>query len=275
MRNDRRSQGGSAGGLARGLLFMLSALAVGMSARVHASTGASPSAEATASVDASPAPTASETPTPAPSASPGFDCRTAFANVEDFYVLREATVWVQVRGFPANAPVTVSFVSAVEQFERPIGAATTDEHGNADTPITVPTDAPFGDSYLRVRGTEDCASDAYIVVVPALEDIRIDDATVVPGQRVTIAATGFAPEEIVTLYLDSDPRDALSRTREIASARTSSDGSVLMTAHIPRDISLGEHFLLLNGWSFDHSHDLGLFVEIEVISAGTLPPTDT
>jgi hypothetical protein len=263
---------------------MVCALAVGLNATAYASAGASPlpaatgspSPVATASPYSSPEATASElpTPTPTPSASAGFDCSAAYANTEDFQVVRGATIWVQVRGYQANTEVSISFVSVIEAFERPIGAATTDAHGDSDVPVAVPADAPFGDAFVRVTGTEGCTSDADVVVAPSVQAISIDDATVVRGQRVIIEASGFAPGEWVALYLDGDPGDALCRCRPLANDRTSAEGSVVLIARIPRDISLGRHFLVAYGPAVDEFSDLSLWVRITVFRAGTLPPTD-
>jgi hypothetical protein len=189
-------------------------------------------------------------------------------------------------GFEPNATVALILRPDHVDFpERAIGASTTDEHGYGEIDVVVPDDAPIGDYSLLLR-LEACATSpwadislATITVVPVLPAISISDDTVVPGQRVTIRATGFARDDAVYLSLD-DPEYLGDQCCLLATAQTNSDWSVVIPVRLPRDLSPGAHTLSLVGWGPEYFFPEVLEVVITVAAAektppaATVPPTD-
>jgi len=256
MRERRRWWGRSAGVAAVAVLLTLSACGLQPSA-------ASPDATVSSSVGATAAPSTPASSAGSPSTSPGAGCDPTL----DYFVLVDSEtavpgtpVRVRIDGFPPNTAVTLRLGSAAP----PIGATTTDEQGKGVVNGVIPADAAFGDTPLSVMVNAECGGQTSIAVVGSPEAISIDDDTVVPGQQVTIKASGFAAEGPVALYLDGDARDALCRCRFLAEAQANAVGFVEIVVRIPPDVSPGAHFLTLNGDSFDFMHDVGLTVRITV-----------
>ncbi len=121
---------------------------------------------------------------------------------------------------------------------------------------------------------------ASIAVVPVLPEISISDDTVVPGQRVTIRATGFARDDTVRLFLD-EPESFDCASCLLATAPTNTDWSAVITVRLPRDLSPGAHTLFLAGWGpeflFPEELEVGITVGIgaTTLPAPTPPATDS
>lgn len=176
-----------------------------------------------------------------------------------------SAVRVRIQGFPPNTAVTLRFQPVFDTAQsRPIGSGTTDQQGNGVVDGVIPPDAPFGDVALSVTTGAQCEARTSMTVVGSEESIRINDATVVPGQQVMITASGFAPHSTAVVYLDGDARDALCICHELVSGLADELGVVRIVVRIPGNVSRGAHSLTLNGDSFDADHELGLTVRIKV-----------
>jgi hypothetical protein len=220
----------------------------------------------TVALDSSTAPpTATAHPSPSASA---FECVEPLAEIVPLAAgvgLPGTTVRLRIEGFPPDAALTVTLGYMDDEGIRlSMGTGRSDAHGDGFLLGVIPVDAPFGEGILNVSAGEACGAEAYISVVGSLEAIGIDDDTVVPGQQVTIRASGFAPEDTVAVILDGDVRDAACQCRALAEARANAVGFVEMVARIPPDVPAGAHFLTVNGDSFDFMHDVGLTVHITV-----------
>lgn len=279
MHMDRRSRGGSAGGLALGLLFILFALMIGSSGTALMSAGASPSPEATASTDVSPLPTPSAAPTaaPSPSASAGIVCEFPIAEADPIDVVGGGPVRVLVRGFEPNTAVTLWFGSRSDVGARPpIGAGTTDGDGAGVVIGVIPADAHSGEAQVTVIASDACWAHAFIIVALSPRAISIDDATVLAGQRVTVRAGGFLPNATLLLSIDSGPTQGMCFPKPchyLGEARASELGSAVFRVRIPRDTSAGAHRLWVSGYSPDGLSEFSLGVDITVVGAD-LPQTD-
>jgi hypothetical protein len=254
MRERRRWCARSTGGAAVAVLLTLSACGIQRSA-------ASPDATVSMSVSATAA-------AESPSTSVGVECDPTsepFVQVEGGTGVPGTPVRVRIEGFPPSAGVMLHFGSMYDGIVGPpIGAATTDDQGNGVVHGVLPVDAPFGDAALSVMVNAECGAETLLAVVGSPEAISIDDDTVVPGQQVTITASGFAPEDAVGVYLDGDARDPTCRCQELGNAQANEVGFVEIVVRIPGDVPPGAHFLTLNGDSFNHEHDVGLIVHITV-----------
>jgi len=264
----------------------------GWDATSRAAAGAIPTQTSTviATSTATPTPAATPTPTETPMPTPALICGPETSLVDPQRVLAGTRVTGWFTGFQPNATVALIFRPDYVDFpEREIGATTTDEHGFAEVEVVIPADAPVGDYSLLLR-LEGCATSpwgemtlATITVVAGLPSISISDDTVVPGQRVTVRATGFGRDEIVTVSLD-DPDYLGNGCCVLARAMADADWSVMVRLRLPGDLSPGAHTLSLVGWGPEALFPEVLEVQITVAAGGvpppsaqtaTIPPTDT
>lgn len=253
MREERRWRGRSADAAFVAVLLMLSACGPQPPA-------ASPDLTASMSVSATPAGSSS-----APAGAACDPTSGPIVSVDAGTGVPGTPIRVRIDSFPPSTAVTLSIGSIHDgTVGPPIGATTTDEQGNGVVQGVIPLDTPFGDTPLSVMASAECGAQTYVAIVGSPEAISIDDDTVVPGQQVTIKASGFAAEDTVALYLDGDARDALCRCLSLAEAHANVMGFVEIVVRIPRDVPAGAHFLTLNGDSFDSMHDVGLTVQIMV-----------
>ena len=232
-----------------------------------------------------PGPTTMPGPTSTPSASAGPICGPQMHLITPQRVLAGTRVTGWFSGFEPNATVALILRPDYVAFpERALGSSTTDAQGYGEVDVIIPADAPIGDYSLLLR-LEACATSPWadisittITVVPVLPAISISDDTVVPGQRVTIRATGFGLDETVDLFLDS-PEYLGHECCLLATAPTNADWSVVITVRLPRDLSPGAHTLSLVGWGPDQLFPEQLEVVITVAAdttrpVATVPPTD-
>ena len=226
---------------------------------------------------ATPAPTEVPTPTPTPSA---FTCEESFAFTDGpDQIVRGGTVRVRFEGFAPDLDVTLILEgSPFDLPDRPIGVGTAAGDGTGVVEGEIAHDAPIGETQLRVESV-DAMARAYLLVIGSPEVMSVDDETVVPGQHVTVTASGFQANTMVYLTIDTHPTQGECwphPCRELGrAARTSADGSVVIPVRIPSDVTPGVHGLYANGYSPDGISDLTVGTQITVVATGTLPPTDT
>jgi hypothetical protein len=189
-------------------------------------------------------------------------------------------VRVRFEGFAPNSAVTLVFGPwEPDVADRPIGSGTTDANGKGVVDGRIPADAPIAETELRVLSS-DCIAYAWTVVIGSPETMSVDDDTVVPGQIVTVTASGFVPHTNVFLTIDTHPSQGECwphPCRRVGDfAQTSAVGSVVMRVRIPTDVAPGVHGLYANGYTPDsNAYDLTVGTHITVVPASTLPPTDT
>jgi LPXTG-motif cell wall-anchored protein len=78
------------------------------------------------------------------------------------------------------------------------------------------------------------------------ELVTLSDTTVVPGQEITITASGFAPAADVTATFASQPV-------VIARGTADASGTATMTGTIPADATPGSHSITVSGQGADGS----------------------
>ena len=265
------------------------------SASASADASASPSAAATPTRTPTPTPTPTEAATPAPSTSPSASAGPICGPDTHFITPQRVLAGTRVTGwftrFEPDATVAIIFRPDYVDFpERAIGTSTTDEHGYGEIDVVIPADAPIGNYALLLR-LDECATSPWpeisisrIAVVPVLPEISVSDDTVLPGQRVTIRATGFNRDDTVYLTLDNPEHLGLECTScLLATGQTNSEWSVVITVRLPRDLSPGSHILTLFGWGPEllFPEELEVVINVGAASQGrtsptaTLPPTDT
>ena len=238
-----------------------------------------PAANTSLAVEVSPSPSARASP----SAPAGPICGPDSHLITPQRVLPGTRLTGWISGFEPNATVALIFrPDDVDFDERVIGASTTDEHGYGEIDVVIPADAPVGNYTLLLR-LDECATSPWpelpldtIAVVPVLPEISISDDTVLPGQRVTIRATGFNRDDTVYLTLDNPEHLGLEcASCLLATGQTNSDWSVVITVRLPRDLSPGAHTLTLFGWGPELLFPEEMELVITVGIRATIPPTDT
>jgi len=215
---------------AAGLIVMWgSAVALSASPDPSAPVG-SPTALPTPAPSASPTPaptdppSPSQAPQPTPTASPrAFDCEESFARVDgNEHIVRGEMVRVGYEGYAPGSEVTLVFVDFSDMVERPIGQGTAARDGTGRIAGVVPPDSTIGQAELQIVSGE-CWSHVYFVVIGSPETMRVDDPTVVPGQRVTVTARGFQPDSPPSsLSTPTRPRVSAGRIRAASSAHLQS-----------------------------------------------------
>jgi hypothetical protein len=187
-------------------------------------------------------------------------------------------VRVGYEGYAPGSEVTLVFVDFSDMVERPIGQGTAARDGTGRIAGVVPPDSTIGQAELQIVSGE-CWSHVYFVVIGSPETMRVDDATVVPGQRVTVTARGFQPDSRAFITIDTYPTQGECwphPCRQLGTfAQSSEDGTVVIHIRIPSDVTPGVHGLFATGYSPDGISDYTVGTQITVVPTGTLPPTDT
>ncbi len=273
MHDKRRERWQPAVGAGIGLLLVAGLASPG--------SAAAPTPTATPTATADPAPTGTPVPSasPAPTGTPdALVCQEAFAVDPVDHVVRGGAVRVRFVGFVPGSAVTLLYVESPDLEERPIGTGTAGTGGDGVVDGLIPEDAAIGEAWLQVVSV-DCWADVYILIIGSPETMHVNDDTVVPGQRVTVTAGGFLPNSGVGLTIDTHPTQGEClpvACRWIGrGALTAANGSVVIHARIPSDVTPGVHMLFANGYSPDGISDFTVGAPITVVATGTLPPTDT
>jgi hypothetical protein len=187
---------------------------------------------------------------------------------------------VRFEGLVPDAGVTLILEGlAFDLPERLIGTGTAGGDGAGIVEGVIPYDAPIGETQVRVESVH-CVAWAYLLVIGSPEVMSVDDPTVVPGQVVTVTASGFQPNTPVGLTIDRHPTQGECWPHPCRmlgrGGQASADGTVVIRVRIPSDVARGVHGLYANGYSPDGMSDLTVGTQITVVGpAGTLPPTDT
>jgi hypothetical protein len=243
-----------------------------------------PTSAPTATPDPTADPTATPTSTPDPTTTPSptampIVCDPSFVEADPFLVQTGGRVRVSISGYPPNTAVTMHLGSIWDFDQLEIGTGVTDSHGAAIVSGVIPTDAPTGEGHVTVKASDECFSEAYMLISRSRWGVTVDDDTVVPGQRVTLTAGGFIEQGRVNVTIDTYPTQGECwphPCRYLGSGTASSLQSVAIPVRIPRDTSPGPHFLWVTGFFTDGTTEDSFGVEIAVAGAsGTLPPTDT
>jgi hypothetical protein len=187
---------------------------------------------------------------------------------------------VRFEGFVPGTDVALFLEgSAFDIPDLAIGTALAGSDGSGVVDGVIPPDTSIGETQVRLQSA-DCVAWAYLLVIGSPEVMSVDDPTVVPGQLVTVSASGFQPDTFVGLTIDRHPTQGECWPHPCRTlgrgGRASADGSVVIRVRIPSDIAPGVHRLFANGDSPDGISDFTVGTKITVVgAAGTLPPTDT
>ncbi|NLA43664.1 hypothetical protein GX865_06010 [Candidatus Saccharibacteria bacterium] len=182
-----------------------------------------------------------------------FDAFTITQHEDGTKLVTEDTMWA---GGPGSSREGVEPPALPEQPGNGDGEPGDGEPGDGEPGEGEPGDGEPGDG---VPGDGEPGNDS-----PTIE---LGDTSVAPGDSLAVKATGFTPGERVSIELHSDPI--------VLALRTADDhGAVAATVTIPRDVTAGEHRIVLRGLEsgITVSQDL-IVTKSAVPTSGTLSNT--
>ncbi|MGH2531828.1 MAG: M23 family metallopeptidase [Thermomicrobiales bacterium] len=154
-----------------------------------------------------------------------------------------ATVDVDAQGFGASETIEIRWG---DEDGDVVGSLTTDSRGSGTGEFQIPTGAAFGPaSFVAVGTSSDVSATGTVVVTSAEPTISLAPTVGFSGDRVTITAAGYGPNEWVRVFWDD-------RTSYTSSGRTDAFGMATFSAAIPTMPS-GDHTITLRGDDSDGS----------------------
>ena len=105
---------------------------------------------------------------------------------------------------------------------------------------------------------------------------KVDDTTVVPGQRVTLRASGYMPGSTISMWFIGNWNDFSTWTTGQAAGLANASGSLKARVRIPQSAALGRSWIGLSGLNFDSlgCEELCLAIPVTVVASPrvTSPP---
>ncbi|MBV9412683.1 MAG: hypothetical protein JO148_13890 [Acidimicrobiia bacterium] len=166
----------------------------------------------------------------------------------------EGSTWTQVYPVPGS-PTTTGGPSTTNTTTGPTTTTTTAPTTSTTTQPTTSTtegttsttEAPTTSTTIGTGTTTTTAAGGSVGVTDSAGNPLAPNATLTPGQQLHLSASGFTPNESVTIAVHSTPVT-------LATVTADGSGAVLAAVTLPSDLAAGSHTLTLSGASVTDSY---------------------